>query len=178
MILFLIGYMGSGKSSLGRTVARETGFDFVDTDAQIEKECGATVSEIFAAQGEEHFRALERDVLQKAAAAQTDTIVATGGGAPCFGDNMDVMNAAGKTVYLKMSPRCLVQRLGRGREKRPIIRGMDDRQLLAFIEEKLPEREKFYGRASMVINCDGVSDAYVAGHIREYISQRRKTNAS
>ena len=171
MILFLIGYMGCGKSSIGRELARRTGFAFVDMDREVERECGGrTVSQIFEQEGEAFFRACERKTLERLCTGER-MIVATGGGVPCFGDNMEVMNAAGRTVYFKMTPPKLAQRLHHGRDKRPILRGMDDEQLLRFIERNLREREPFYSQASMVIDCDGVSDDYICNHVRMYIEK-------
>ena len=163
--------MGCGTSSLGRELARRTGWKFVDMDKEVERECGGrTVSEIFAAEGEAFFRTCERQVLERLC-GERKMIVATGGGVPCFGDNLEVMNAAGRTVYFKMTPRQLAARLHHGRDKRPILRGMDDEQMLRFIERNLATRESFYGRASMTIDCDGVSDDYICRHVQMYMDQ-------
>lgn len=169
MVVFMVGYMGSGKTILGRELAKTIGFRFADMDKLIEKKCGKTVSEIFASEGEGFFRQCERETLESFEGAGEDIIVATGGGVPCFGDNMEVLNKLGITVYLKMSPSKLVPRLKYGRAKRPIIRDLDDEQLLRFIEEKLPEREPFYSHAVVVVDCDGRSDEYIVSHIAEII---------
>lgn len=172
MIVFLIGYMGCGKSSLGRKIAARTGFDFIDMDRQIEQRYGTSVSEIFAAKGQAWFRDEERQTLLEFEDLSADTIVATGGGAPCFGDNMQTMKRIGKTVYLKMSPEKIVGRLSpRGREKRPIIRGMNDEQLLCFIKENLPQREQYYNDCSVVIDCDALSDNSVIDYIVQEIKR-------
>ncbi len=104
MILFLVGYMGCGKSTIGRTVAHRLGVRFVDMDRRIEEAAGRTVAEIFAAEGEASFRAMERKFIEGLEGAGEDMVVATGGGAPCHGDNMDLMNRLGVTVYFKMTP--------------------------------------------------------------------------
>lgn len=170
MIIFMVGYMGSGKTSLGKELARRLGYRFADMDKLVEDKCGKTISEIFAEKGEAYFRDCERRMLESFKDIREDVVVATGGGVPCFGNNMDVMKEAGVTVYLKMSPPKLVVRLEHGRDKRPIIRGMDDAQLLKFIEEKLPERDAYYSRSAIVIDCDGRSDDYIVSHIAEIIS--------
>ena len=96
---FLIGYMGSGKTTLGRAVAARTGIRFIDLDDYIEEREGCSIREIFASRGEDAFRAIERDALQEVS-RMADTLVACGGGTPCFGDNMDLLNRCGLTVYL------------------------------------------------------------------------------
>jgi len=160
--------MGSGKSSLGTRLAAALGWEFVDMDQRIEQECGMKVAEIFATHGEEFFRNKEREVLHELARGER-LVVATGGGVPTRGDNMEAMNAAGLTVYLRMSPRQLAGRLEKGRDKRPLIRGMDDAQLLEYIERTLPQREPFYGKARLTIDCDGAGDDYLIEHIKNYL---------
>ena len=103
MLLFLIGYMGCGKSSIGRPLAKRLGLKFVDMDTEIERRCGVSVQQFFADRGEEAFRRLERELLRELTSAE-DTVVATGGGVPCFFDNMELMNGAGVTVYFKLAP--------------------------------------------------------------------------
>ncbi|UKI39253.1 MAG: shikimate kinase [Alistipes putredinis] len=166
MVVFLIGYMGCGKSSLGRRIAARVGYEFIDMDKIIEQKCSASVSEIFATRGEKWFREMERRTLEELAGLTADTIVATGGGVPCFSDNMQLMNSMGKTVYLKMSPQKIVGRISpAGRQKRPIIRGMDDEQLLDFISRNLPAREPYYESSSLIVDCDTLSDAAIMEHI-------------
>lgn len=159
--------MGCGKSTIGRVAAKRLGAEFIDMDRAIEQAEGMSVAEIFAARGEAAFRGMEHKLLEGLDPA-VNAVVATGGGAPCHHGNMEVMNAKGHTIYLKMSPQRLVGRLGAGREKRPLIKGMDDAQLLAFIESNLKVRAPFYEKAAMTIDCDGVSDNYIAGHIENY----------
>ena len=166
MTVFLIGYMGCGKSSLGRKIAARTGYGFIDMDKLIEQKCSASVSEIFATRGEQWFRNMERTTLEEFAGLSGDTVVATGGGVPCFSDNMHLMNSIGKTVYLKMSPQKIVGRISpAGRQKRPIIRGMNDEQLLDFIKRNLPQREPFYESSSLIIDCDTLGDQSIMDHI-------------
>lgn len=169
MILFLIGYMGCGKSSIGRTLAKRMDYTFVDMDSEIERECEMTISEIFATHGESYFRERESDMLQKMAHRGDNVVVATGGGVPCFGSNIQLMKSMGVAVHFKMSPAKLVQRLVHGRDKRPIIRGKSDSELLEFICDNLLKREPFYLQASLVIDCDGVSDDYIACHVVNYV---------
>ncbi len=161
--------MGAGKSSVGRDAARRAGMRFVDMDREIERVHGMTVAEIFERVGEGVFRKSEREVLEQlAAAADDDVIVSCGGGTPCQGDNMALMNAVGKTIYLKLSPEKLVKRLRPGQTKRPLLKDMDGGQMLAMIEEMLPGREPFYMQASMIVDCDTLGDDSICRHVADY----------
>ncbi|MCM1022111.1 MAG: shikimate kinase [Muribaculum sp.] len=151
--IFLIGYMGSGKSTLGRTVSQLTGMPFIDLDSYIEQQQGTTVSEIFAVSGEEGFRKLEQELLRQTL-TMNNTIIACGGGTPCFFDNIDLMNAGGTTVYLEAGIERLHQRLMRGRHKRPLIANMDSDQLRNFIIESLQKREPYYSKAQIRFKSD------------------------
>ena len=102
-LIFLVGYMGCGKSTLGRRLARRLGVPFVDTDSRVEEREGATVSDLFRYEGEQRFREIEREVLDAAIAGNDSAVISTGGGLPVWGDNMARMNAAGCTVYLRRS---------------------------------------------------------------------------
>ena len=128
--LFLIGYMGCGKSTLGRRLARRLGAEFADTDALIERREGASVADVFRYEGEERFREVEREVLEQTLAG-TAAVVSTGGGLPVWRDNMACMNAAGFTVYLRREAEQIARRLSPyGRQKRPRLRGLDDAELV------------------------------------------------
>ncbi len=170
MLLFIVGFMGAGKSGIGREAARRAGVRFVDTDKEIEQMYGATVSEIFAREGEAAFRKSEREVVERLAAEGGDAIIATGGGLPCENDTMKLLNEIGRTVYLKLSPAKLVPRLRHGQERRPKLDGLDEKGLLEYIERTLPGREECYMQATMIIDCDRLSDDsvtdYVAGFVR------------
>lgn len=168
MLLFLIGYMGCGKSSIGRPLAKRLGLKFVDMDAEIERRCGVSVQQFFADRGEEAFRRLERELLRELISAE-DTVVATGGGVPCFFDNMELMNGAGVTVYFKLAPEKLAARLEHGKAKRPLLRGKSQRELVEYIRENLERREPFYSRARLIVACDSMSDEYVARHVEMYM---------
>lgn len=175
MLLFLVGYMGCGKSSIGRRLAGKLGMRFLDMDSLIEQRCGCSVREFFASRGEEAFRRLEREQVALLA-AERDAVVATGGGAPCFFDNMEVMNRAGVTVYFKMSPEKLAARLETGKAKRPLLKDKNPEELLDFIRENLARRETYYLSSKLVIGCDGVSDEYIAEHVIRYVEDCGRRN--
>ncbi|MFA4085630.1 shikimate kinase [Paramuribaculum intestinale] len=169
--IFLIGYMGCGKSTLGRNVARMTGLQFIDLDNFIEARFHASVKEIFASRGEEGFRDIERRMLIETSDFQ-DVIVACGGGTPCFFDNMEIMNSKGVTVYLDASLEKLHTRLMRGRHKRPLIAGMESEQLREFIVKALESRMPYYSKARMVFRSDLLeNEAEVGETASRFISQ-------
>jgi shikimate kinase len=150
-LIFFIGFMGCGKTTWSRKLAAHLGYDFVDLDHLLEEQAGMTIAEYFATHGEDSFRILESEVLKQTPYTQ-NTVVSTGGGLPCFFDNMEWMNAHGKTVYIKLSPKTLVDRLERSKNKRPLLREKQGEELLAFITERLAEREVFYLQASYIAN--------------------------
>lgn len=165
-MLFLVGYMGCGKSTLGKKLARRLGGTFVDTDSLVEAREGASVADVFRYEGEQRFREAERAVLDEVIAAGDAAVVSTGGGLPVWGDNMACMNAAGCTVYLRRSAQEIAGRLSPyGRRKRPRLRDLDDEQLVAFMERDMATREPFYGQATLVVDCNGLSDDEIMDYI-------------
>lgn len=157
--LFLIGYMGCGKSTVGRKLARRLDVPFVDTDAAVEEREGATVADLFRYEGEERFRAIEREVLERTIATEAAAVVSTGGGLPIWRDNMARLNEAGTTVYLRRSAENIASRLSPyGRRKRPRLSGLNDAELLDFMRRDMAEREPFYAAARCTIDCDALTD--------------------
>lgn len=156
MRIFLIGFMGSGKTTIGRQLAKQLGLSFIDQDSLIESKMHMTVSEIFATHGEEFFRQTERAVLDELSERE-NIVVATGGGAPCFEGNIDLMNNTGITIYLKTSPGVLAARLRNANSTRPLIAGKSEPELLAYINTKLTEREPFYEKARLSIDANSLS---------------------
>ena len=168
--LFLVGYMGCGKSTLGRKLARRLGVDFVDTDALVEEREGASVADVFRYEGEERFRQAERRVLDEVIAGNPFVVVSTGGGLPTWSDNMARMNDAGHTVYLRRSAEQIARRLSPyGRRKRPRLQGLNDEELVAFMERDMAAREPFYAQATLIVDCDWLSDEEVVEFILERI---------
>jgi shikimate kinase len=150
MRIYLTGYMGSGKSTLGRKLARHAGLQFVDMDHYIEKRNCKSVPRIFAEEGEAEFRKKERKALEELSEF-TDVVVATGGGAPCFFDNMDIMNRTGITIFLNIDPKILANRLLESKTERPLIKGKSKEELVQFIGETLEKRKEFYTKAKYQI---------------------------
>lgn len=149
-IIYIIGFMGSGKTTAGKKLALLLGWSFIDLDKKIEEHTGKTIPEIFSQNGEDYFRDIESQVL-KNLLYQTDTIISTGGGTPCYSDNMDVMLDTGLTLYLKLTPGQLKNRLTGSKTKRPLIKNLDPVGLQSFIEEKLANRESCYNRSDIII---------------------------
>ena len=144
--IVLIGYMGSGKTTVGKALAKEIGLPFYDLDWYIESRMRKKVSQIFAEQGEEGFRRIERNMLHEVAEFE-DVVVSCGGGTPCFFDNMDYLNNQAQVVYLKADPEVLHKHLLMGKGDRPLLKGKSPEELITFIREQLEKREPFYTKA-------------------------------
>ena len=151
MRIFLIGYMGSGKSSFGKKLAKKLNLRFFDLDKRIEEKAGKRIPDIFAEYGETHFRELEKDELE-AVVTQNGFVLATGGGTPCFYDNLELMNHHGLTIYLRMDASMLAQRLFHSKTKRPLVAGMNKQELNGFVKWQLFERELYYLEAHHSVN--------------------------
>lgn len=149
--IILIGYMGAGKTTVGKALAKELGIPFYDLDWYIENRRRKTVSEIFAEQGEEGFRKIEHNMLHEVAEFE-DVIISCGGGTPCFFDNIDYMNEQGQVVYLKASPEVLYKHLLMGKGERPLLKGKSEEELITFIREQLEKREPFYSKARYTVD--------------------------
>ena len=150
MRIFLVGFMGSGKSHTGKRLARLLKYDFLDLDKQIESDQNLTISEIFTRLGEDEFRKIERNSLYSTN-NRNKLVISCGGGVPCFFDNMDWMNKNGITIFLDAPVPLLVQRLLPGIQKRPLLSGKTEEELEGFIHEKLIERMAFYQKAMITI---------------------------
>lgn len=156
--IFLVGYMACGKTTFGRALARRLGWTFIDLDFYIEQRFRMSISDIFAARGQDAFRRIEAAMLREVGEMQS-VIVACGGGTPCFGDNMDYMNAQGTTVWLEASEERLALRLSRNRARRPLVAQKSDAEILDFIRAHLPGRIPFYSRAHLRFGADLLEDA-------------------
>ncbi|HUS03560.1 MAG TPA: shikimate kinase [Chitinophagaceae bacterium] len=158
--IFLIGFMGSGKNYWGKLWSENAGFEFVDIDELIEREKEKTIAEIFAEDGEDHFRNLETIAL-RSLGNKSNIIIASGGGTPCFNDNISWMNENGTSVYLQSSPENILKRLVSEKEKRPLIKNLQDEELLFYITEKIKEREFFYSKAEIILKVDDLPQNYI-----------------
>lgn len=149
----LIGYMGAGKTTLGRALAKEIGVPFYDLDWYIEERQHRTISQLFAENGEEGFRQIERKMLHEVAEFE-QIVLSCGGGTPCFFDNMEVLNRHTRTIYLKATPEVLCRHLRMGKNDRPLLQGKTDEEVAAFIDQSLRQREVFYRQAQHTLDID------------------------
>ncbi len=156
--IILVGYMGSGKTTVGKALSKETGMMFYDLDWYIESRMRKSVSQIFAEKGEEGFRKIEYNMLHEVAEFE-DVIISCGGGTPCFFDNMDYLNQQGDVVYLKATPETLYKHLLMAKVERPLLKGKSSEELVAYITEHLKERAPFYEKARYTLDVN-VLDEY------------------
>lgn len=151
--VFLVGYMGAGKTTVGKDFSNLAGLSFVDLDCYIEGRYHKTVSQIFAEKGEDEFRKIERKMLHEVAEFE-NILISTGGGTPCFFDNMEFMNTCGKTIYLDVSVEELAARLELCKHTRPVLKDRSGDELRQFIAENLEKRLPFYQKASIVFEAE------------------------
>jgi shikimate kinase len=152
MKIFLIGFMGSGKTHWGRLLSQKLSFPFFDLDVQIESHEGKSIPEIFSQSGEEHFRLTEKDALHIITESHDSFVMATGGGSPCYFNNIEYMNRSGITVWLNAPFDILFQRLMKEKDSRPLLKGLTENQVKGFIAKKFADRKIFYEQAEIVIN--------------------------
>ncbi|MFR9651895.1 MAG: shikimate kinase [Rikenellaceae bacterium] len=173
MLIFLIGYMACGKSTIGRKlIKRHPEWRLVDSDNLIEQQSGLSVSEIFAQHGEKHFRELERATLNMLIEQGGKCIVSTGGGLPTWSDNMDRMNSSGATIYIRRTAENIASRLSlAGREKRPKLRGLSDEELVEFMAKGIEERDTIYSRSQLIIEATTLSDRDILDMIDNFVTQ-------
>ena len=151
--IILIGYMGAGKTTIGKALAAELGLRFYDLDWYIESRMRKTVAQLFAELGEEGFRRIERNMLHEVAEFE-GVLISCGGGTPCFYDNMQYINQQGLTLYLKASPEVLYKHLKMGKSVRPLLLNKTPEEVQRFISEQLKAREQFYSRAQFTLDVN------------------------
>ena len=156
MRIYLIGFMGSGKTHWGRLLSQKLSIPFFDLDAQVEEHAGKSIAEIFAKDGEEHFRMQEKEVLHIITESHESFVMACGGGSPCYFNNIDYMNQSGATVWINTAVELLFQRLLKEKEKRPLIKDLSDGQLKNFIIKKFSDRKIYYEQANVTIDEEPV----------------------
>lgn len=146
--IFLTGYMASGKTTFGKVLSEKLGWDFIDLDEYIENSEGKKISEIFQIEGEEAFRLKERNSLSKLIEKE-NVLIATGGGTPCFYENMELMNAEGITVWLCAPQDSLVRRLEEDNSRRPLVAGKSTNEIAEIVETHLKARTPYYSKARL-----------------------------
>ena len=155
--IILIGYMGAGKTTIGKILAKDLGVPFYDLDWYIETRMRKKVKQIFDERGEEGFRIIEKNMLHEVAEFE-NVVVACGGGTPCFFDNMDYLVGQGDVVYLRGTPDVLFRHLKMGKGVRPLLLGKNDEELLEYIKENVEKREEFYMKANHIVDIPCMED--------------------
>lgn len=166
--IYIVGFMGVGKTTLARKLGEHLGKSVIDLDHFIEERKFKTVPQLFTEHGEDGFRIIEQQMLKELSDFD-DVIVSTGGGAPCFFDNMEVMNAAGVTVFIDLPPEIIAQRLLKSKTERPLIKGKTETELQDFIAERLNERRPFYGKSEIVVKPTNQTPEEVMHMILEHL---------
>lgn len=167
--IILIGYMGAGKTTVGKALAQELGITFYDLDWYISSRMRKSIAQIFEERGEDGFRQIERNMLHEVAEFE-DVIISCGGGTPCFFDNIDYMNQQAPVVYLKAEPEVLYKHLAMSKNDRPLLRGKSQEELISFIREQLEKRNPFYSKARYTLDVS-LMDDYTK--IKESVAQLR-----
>ena len=151
--IIIIGYMGAGKTTVGKSLSKNLGIPFYDLDWYIESRMRKTVPQLFAERGEEGFRQIEYNMLHEVAEFE-DVIISCGGGTPCFFDNMDYLNRMGETIYLKATPEVLYKHLKMGKVERPLLKNKTPEEMQAFIKDQLQKREPYYTKAKHTLDVN------------------------
>lgn len=174
MIIVLCGYMGSGKSLIGRKLANELGFSFQDLDDEIEKEEKMKISQIFSEKGEIAFRKIEIDVLERRLKSEKNLVLALGGGTPCYGNNLETIKSNPDThmIYLKVNLDTLTQRLFSERAKRPLLHEMDNEdKLYDYIRKHLFERQYYYMQSDFFVEASAKTPAEIVTAIKTKLEE-------
>ncbi len=168
MHIYLIGFMGCGKSTVGKKLANKLQYKFLDIDEMIQKGEDITIEEIFQNKGEDSFRQLENKYLRKLPEKSGNYVIATGGGLPCHDGNINYMNESGLTIYLKMNTGQLVYRLKHAKQKRPLLQNKTEEEVIEYIEAKLKEREPFYNKAKIVFDAFNLKIADLVKQVNQH----------
>ncbi len=168
--IILIGYMGAGKTTIGRALSKAMGLPFYDLDWYIESRRHRSVSQLFSELGEDAFRKIEYNMLHEVAEFE-DVIISCGGGTPCFFDNIDYMNQQGQVVYLRCTPEVLCRHLQMARTERPLLKGKGPDELAAYISEQLARREPFYSKAQYHLDISLLDNREKINHTIEKLTE-------
>lgn len=169
--IIIVGFSGAGKSTVGRRLASRLGWQFYDTDTFIERKYHLSIPDFFEKYGENAFRICEKAVL-KELLEEKQTVIATGGGTPCFFDNMDEMLQRGFVIYLKLAPQSLFTRLQQSHKERPLTKDKGDAQLQAYIETTLQARETYYNRAHLTVKGENLSLPALVEKLKEEVLEK------
>jgi len=166
MKVFLIGFMGSGKSTVGEELAQALGYQFIDLDTYIEEKHNQTIKTLFEFHGEDRFRSIENESLREVSAMMGDVVIASGGGTSCFYNSVDFMNKVGITIYLRVEISELVARLIESKKDRPLLWGKSQEELNNYILRVLDERKKYYEKAKITVDSENLNIEHLTSTIR------------
>jgi shikimate kinase len=169
--IYLMGFMGSGKSGLGAKLARRLQYEFRDLDALITEREGRAVTEIFAESGEAYFRKAETEVLHGTGTYER-TLIALGGGTPCFGQNMDWISRNGWSIYLRIPVDTLLGRLRKRKDSRPLLASLNDDDMRAYIERTLEQRRPYYERADVILDAENLTPEQSEAALRGWLQNQ------
>ncbi|MBO0331888.1 shikimate kinase [[Muricauda] lutisoli] len=170
MKIVLVGYMASGKSTVGRLLARQLGIRFIDLDDYIEEHQKKSIKTIFSEKGEIFFRKLEHQMLNEVLGKEESLVISTGGGTPCYGTNMTIiLDEADHSIYLDLSIPNLLDRISKEKENRPLVKNISDKELPEFIGKHLFERRPYYMQAKHILDCNGTDAETVVEKIKELL---------
>jgi shikimate kinase len=170
MKVYLIGFMASGKSTIGQELAKTLSYEFIDLDVYIENKYNKTIKQLFEINGEEYFRIIENEALREVASIEGNIVIAAGGGTSCFYNSIDFMNKTGLTIYLKVEVAELVSRLIESKIDRPLLWGKSKQELNDYIIRVLDERKKYYEKAKIIIESSKAEVPQIAQTILASLS--------
>jgi shikimate kinase len=168
MLVYLTGYMGSGKTTTGLKLAVKMGYAFADLDVMIETKFKITIGQFFINYGEPAFRKVEREMLIETF-SYSNTVIATGGGTPCYANNMDIINQNGISVYIKIPEKALLNRLLNAKKKRPLLLGKTDEEILEYIKHQMTVREPFYLKSCLTAEGIDIDIMQLIENIHHYV---------
>lgn len=167
MRIFLIGFMFSGKSTVGKKLASIMGYDFIDTDKYFEDKYKISILDFFEKFGEEMFRKFEHDIL-KELVVKDNVIISTGGGLPCFNENMDIINKEGFSIYLEMPFKAIINRQKNSKQKRPLLQNKTQEEIEEYLKALLTKREPIYKKSKITIDAQNIDFSYLKETIESY----------
>ncbi len=171
MRIYLIGYMGSGKTTVGHRLAKLMDYAFVDVDQLFEERYRLSISSFFEKYDETAFRQIEKELIEELS-KESNIVISTGGGAPCFFNNLEVMKKSGVVVYLQMAVKSLVDRLLNAKKVRPILKDLSGEESYLFIDKQLSDREIFYKKANLIVKGESINIDTLANSIKSYLYNR------
>jgi shikimate kinase len=166
-VLYICGFMGCGKTTEGKRIAEEIGFDFMDLDDYIVNKYNQSIVNLFKDVGEEEFRNIETNALKECTQNHSKILIATGGGTPCFNNNLEFMKSNGLLIYLKLNEQELLVRLSQAKLNRPLIKDKNNEELLLYIEHLLKVREVFYSQADIIVDANHIDMILLKDEIKK-----------